>query len=197
MFTGLIEKLCVINSVSKTQSGYDIFVGADKEFVSTIKKGDSISIDGCCLTCEETEKDSFKVHALKESADKTIIQYYRKSSKVNVERAMRADGRFGGHFVSGHVDCAGRVEHIRKKSHKTDLRISLPGKIGKYLVENDSISVNGISLTIKSVYGNEFTLDIIPETKRATSIDELKISDFVNIEINHITKSIYEFSSRR
>ncbi|HAV93212.1 TPA: riboflavin synthase [candidate division WOR-3 bacterium] len=197
MFTGLIERTGTIKSIGKVKNDYELTISSDAEFVSSLKTGDSISADGCCLTCEKTMKDSFKVRALKESAEKTIIADYRINAKINLERAMRADGRFGGHFVSGHVDGKGSVVFLRKTPEKINLRIKLAGKQGKYLIENDSISVNGISLTIKSVYDNEFTLDIIPETIRSTNIDALRRGSFVNVEINQMTKSIYEFLNRR
>jgi len=152
MFTGLIEKTGIIKTIKRTGSGLDILIEAGINFSSSIKKGDSISIDGCCLTCEEVFRDSFKVHALKESADKTIIPEYKMNRSVNLEKSVPANGRFGGHFVNGHVDTAGRVEFIKKDRNKTNIRISVSGKIGKYLVENDSIAVNGVSLTKKSLY---------------------------------------------
>ncbi|MDD3803156.1 MAG: riboflavin synthase [bacterium] len=197
MFTGLIEDIGRIISKRRRDGGYDLTIEAKKDFVSEINCGDSISIDGCCLTCEDKSALSFRVHALDESAEKTIIGNYKFGVAVNLERAMRADSRFGGHFVSGHVDAVGSILSAVKTKGKMKIRVLLPGKWGKYLVENDSVSLNGVSLTIKSVYGNEFSLDIIPETLKRTDLQYLAGGDKANIEINQMAKSVYEFINRR
>ncbi|MGE3062733.1 MAG: riboflavin synthase [bacterium] len=197
MFTGLIEEQGKIAGIMRMSGGIEISVKTDTGFISGVSIGDSVSIDGCCLTCEEKSADSFKVRALFSSVQKTIIKEYVKNSVVNLERAMRSDSRYGGHFVSGHVDTTGSIVSSVKGMQEMNLRIEVPGKYGKYLIENDSIAVNGISLTIKSVFGNEFTLDIIPETIKKTNLFILRAGDNVNVEINHITKSVYEFINRR
>jgi len=197
MFTGLIEKTGRVEFVTQRGGGRFISIDAGESFCADLKKGDSVSVDGCCLTCEDVKNGVFSVFALNESAEKTIIGSYRPGSSVNLEKAVKAGDRLGGHIVNGHVDGTGKILFFRKSANKANARISLDGRLAKYIVENDSISVNGVSLTVKSLYGSEFTLDIIPETLKTTGLDGLRSGDMVNIEINHMTKSLYEFTRGR
>lgn len=195
MFTGLIESTGTIQSM-KTQSGsYSIAVKMDSEFSSDIAIGDSVSIDGVCLTAE-TEGDIIEFTAIKSTAMKSIIRYYKKGDSVNLEKSLTLNKYIGGHIVNGHIDETGEIRKFIKKNNAYTIEVLIGSSNGKYLVSNDSIAVNGISLTVKAVYGNAFTIEIIPETAKMTNIVHLRSGSKVNVEINHFTKSIYEFTKR-
>ena len=195
MFTGLIESTGTIHSI-KTQSGsYSIAVKMDSEFCSDIAIGDSVSIDGVCLTAE-TEGDIIEFTAIKSTAMKSIIRYYKKGDSVNLEKSLTLNKYIGGHIVNGHIDETGEIRKFIKKNNAYAIEVLIGSSNGKYLVSNDSIAVNGISLTVKAVYGNAFTIEIIPETAKMTNIVHLRSGSKVNVEINHFTKSIYEFTKR-
>jgi len=196
MFTGLVEKIGTIKRIQTERNLKKLYIEVDAVFIKNINTGNSIAIDGLCLTVEKIENNILQFSALNSSIDMSIIKYYKLNSKVNLERAMSMNDRLEGHIVSGHVDTIGKITKFIKTSNKYTLYIELSSKFGKYLIENDSISVNGISLTIKNVYDNTFTLDIIPETIIKTNLQFFNISDYLNIEINSITKSIYKFSKR-
>lgn len=196
MFTGLIEKKGVIDKIVLSSAGAEITVRADEKFFSDVRVGDSVSIDGVCLTAEKVEKESAVFTAVKESVERSIIGFYRRGASVNLERALMPDSRMGGHIVNGHVDSIGRVESSSMQGSALKLKVRLDRNAGKYLIENDSIAVNGVSLTIKSVYGFLFEIAVIPQTVNDTNLSFLRGGDMVNVEVNHITKCVYEFNRR-
>jgi len=196
MFTGIIEKTGVIESVRHLSGNIVLSVKAGEEYFKDVKIGDSIAIDGMCLTAEKIYNDIAMFTAVKESAEKSISGFYKTGSLVNLEKALFPDKRMGGHLVNGHVDCVGAVDSIVNTGKFMKISASVSGKFGKYLIDNDSIALNGVSLTIKSVYGNSFDLAVIPQTIKDTNLSYLRGGSKINIEINHITKCIYEFNSR-
>ena len=194
MFTGIVKETGKIKEIGRKSEDYILTVEVSKGFLKDVKEGDSISVDGVCLTVEKVWESFMRFYALSQSAEKTIIRFYRKNDEVNLEKSMRIDDRFGGHMILGHVDTTGYVKRIIKPNrNKLEIEIDVGSKFSKYLVENDSISVNGISLTIKSVFENSFVLNIIPETIKITNLKNLNVGEKVNVEINQITKSIYKF----
>lgn len=195
MFTGLIESTGIINSIDIRNGAYKISVKMDSDFTKDIKIGDSIAIDGVCLTAE-TLGDIIEFTAIKSTAMKSIIRFYKRGDSVNLEKSLTLNKYVGGHIVNGHVDEAGEVKKFIRKSDAYIIEILISSSNGKYLVGNDSIALNGISLTVKAVYGNAFTVEIIPETARKTNISHLRNGNKVNVEINHFTKSLYEFTKR-
>jgi len=196
MFTGIIEKNGVILSIRHTSGNIILSVNAGEEYFEDVKIGDSIAIDGMCLTTEKIYNGIAEFTALRESTEKSIAGFYKTGSLVNLEKALFPDKRMGGHLVNGHVDCMGSIESIVKADKFMRISVSVSGKFGKYLIENDSIALNGVSLTIKSVYGNSIDLAVIPQTIKDTNLSILRSGAKVNVEINHITKCIYEFNSR-
>lgn len=195
MFTGLIETTGIIKDVSTARGAKRIAIGMNDEFARDIKIGDSIAIDGACLTAENTGS-VIEFTAIKSTVNRSIIRYYRKNDIVNMEKSLTMQKYIGGHIVNGHVDDTGEIRKFVKKPDAYIIEILIGSGNGKYLVENDSIAVNGISLTVKSVYGNAFTVEIIPQTAKMTNIGHLSSGSRVNVEINHFTKSIYEFTKR-
>ncbi len=194
MFTGLIEEKGIMEDIKRVSGDYAIIISTGKDFINDIKNGDSISVDGVCLTVEKIEGLFITFYALFESAQRSIIKYYKNRDVVNLERSLKFGDRIGGHLVYGHVDTVGDVKRVTKPNkNKMEIMIELVSRYGKFLVENDSIAVNGVSLTIKSVFDNIFVLDIIPETLSRTNFTGIKAGDKVNIEINQITKNTYQF----
>lgn len=197
MFTGIIEAKGLIEHIRRKGNSMNLSVKCGNEFNADIKTGDSIAIDGMCLTVEKIQADKLYFTALDTSAKKTILQYYRHGTEVNLEKALTLSSRMGGHSVNGHVDTIGEIIKAARHSERLSVEILIDAKNAKYLVENDSIAVNGISLTVKSVTGQRFLLDIIPQTVSMTNLSRIKPGMKVNIEINSSTKSIYEFTKRR
>lgn len=181
MFTGIIE---TIGEIKKFWNGkLEVYIPDLKG----IKIGDSISINGMCLTVEDFEKQIFKFHISKESLKISSIEMWREGKKVNVERACTLQTFLGGHLVTGHVDCIGKVKKILKKEK---IYISYPEKFSKYLVLKGSISVNGISLTISGLKKNQFEVSIIPFTWENTNLKYIKVGDLVHLEFDYISKLI-------
>lgn len=193
MFTGLVEETGIIKSIKYRNSNALICIEMPEEFISDIKRGDSVAIDGLCLTAEIIEGNTATFTALSSTVSRSIIKFYRKGGSVNLEKAVQPSARLGGHIVDGHVDEMAKVKKFMRSRGSVKIEIALSSGYGKYLVENDSIAVNGVSLTIKEVFGNNFTVEIIPETISLTNIDNLKINDYVNVEVNHISKSVYQY----
>ncbi|MEJ5307650.1 MAG: riboflavin synthase [candidate division WOR-3 bacterium] len=194
MFTGLIKETGKIYDLKRKSDDYVLTVQVSKDFLKDVTSGDSISVDGVCLTVEHIGEDFLRFYALFESAERTIIRFYKKNSEVNLEKSLTLKDKLGGHILLGHVDTTGYVKRItRPNKNKIEFEVDVGSKYGKYLVENDSIAVNGISLTIKSVFENSFVLNIIPETIKITNLKNLKVGDKVNVEINQITKDVYKF----
>ncbi|MDY6786714.1 MAG: riboflavin synthase [candidate division WOR-3 bacterium] len=193
MFTGLVEETGIVRSIDYRNANTRISIGMSEDFISDIKRGDSIAIDGLCLTAEMIEESAVTFTALSSTVSRSIIKSYRKGIRVNLEKAVKPSTRLGGHIVDGHVDETAKVRKFIHSHGSVKIEIALSSGYGKYLVENDSIAVNGVSLTIKEVFGNNFTVEIIPETISLTNIDNIKVNDYVNVEINHISKSVYQY----
>ena len=193
MFTGLVEETGIIRSIDYRNANTRICIEMPEDFISDIKTGDSIAIDGLCLTAEMIEDSAATFTALSSTVSRSIIKFYKKGGSVNLEKAVKSSTRLGGHIVDGHVDEMAKVRKFMRSRGSVKIEIALSSRYGKYLVENDSIAVNGVSLTIKEVFGNNFTVEIIPETISLTNIDNIKVNDYVNVEINHISKSVYQY----
>jgi len=189
MFTGLIEEIGVVGSVSKSGSGFDISVHCHT-VLEGISVGDSISIDGACQTVTTFSKESFTIFASAVTAAVTTLSVKKNGSRVNLERALSFSGRLGGHIVQGHVDCKGRVEKVLRDSRGLSLSISAPKESMRYIVAKGSVAVNGVSLTVVSENSKVFDLYLIPETIHKTTIPDLIAGDDVNIETDILAKYV-------
>lgn len=195
MFTGLIQ--CTGEFTGKTMTG-----GAGKLFIRShklfhdLKKGESIAVNGTCLTLEEFSGNELTFHVLKETFSKTGLGELVSGSKVNLERALAAGDRLGGHIVSGHVDGTGKILSLGKQGVDTVLEIAAAPEILMYIVPKGSIAVDGISLTVASVKENSFTICIIPTTWKETNLQYRKNSDMVNLETDMLGKYVYSFLTR-
>lgn len=193
MFTGIIEETGTVLSVSRSGSGIEICVSCLK-ILSDIKRGDSISINGVCQTVTAYDASSFTVFASSVTVSLTTFSSMKKGDSVNLERAMSASSRFGGHIVQGHVDGTGRVMFVGKDESGVSVKISAAPQVLEYVIAKGSIAVNGISLTVVSVLQSEFVVYLIPETVRETNISAIKSGDIVNIETDIIGRYIRKFT---
>lgn len=189
MFTGLVEEVGEIVSVTSLGGGKKLKVKAEK-VLSDVKVDDSIAINGCCQTVVKFDNNSFEVVAIEETLRKTTLASFKKGDKVNLERAIAVGTRLGGHYVQGHIDCVGSV--VKIVPEKTDhlVTISFPKEFRKYITNVGSIAIEGVSLTVAKVDASTFTLAIIPHTWQNTTIGKLKSGQKVNIEFDILAKYV-------
>ncbi len=187
MFTGIIETKGKIVNISQYGNYKRLKIKPEKPFDNLVM-GESISIDGCCLTVVKHDSASFMVEASQETLKLTIMGSYKSGDTVNLERALLPTGRLGGHIVAGHVDCMGKVMRKEKIGQSVKLSIKYPAEFDDYLVPKGSIAVNGISLTVNEIKDDVFAVNIIPFTLRETTIERLKIGAEVNLEFDVLGK---------
>ena len=194
MFTGLIEELGTVQSVHQIPEGKN-FVIAAKKVLKRISEGESIAIDGTCLTVVSYSDNTFIAQAVGETLIRSTLKDFKSGTVVNLERAMAADGRFGGHFVQGHVDGIGMITDIRNTGNAAQFTIDVPVTLSRYVVHKGSIAINGISLTVAEKSANRIMIAIIPATLKETNLHLKKVHDYVNIEVDMLAKYIEQFVS--
>jgi riboflavin synthase len=192
MFTGIIEEIGEIASVQRGTKSVILTIKADKILEDT-KTGDSISTNGVCLTATKIGKGYFTADVMHETIDRSSLGGLSKGSKVNLERAMKADGRFGGHMVAGHIDGIGKIVDIKKDDNAIWYTISAKPEILKYIIEKGSIAIDGISLTVAKITESDFSVSIIPHTIGQTTLGFRKKGDIVNLENDLVGKYIEKF----
>lgn len=189
MFTGLIEEIGEIVSIKKGAKSARITIKATKILEGT-KIGDSINTNGVCLTVTEFNKDNFSVDVMAETMRCSNLGKLKPGSKVNLERALRASDRLGGHIVSGHIDGIGTIVDLYKEDNATWVSVETTADILKYIVHKGSITIDGISLTVAYVDENVLKVSIIPHTKDETTLLIKKIGDEVNLESDMLAKYV-------
>jgi len=190
MFTGLIEGLCVVRSASRTGAGA-MRLSVDLDSLSdNCSVGDSIAVNGVCLTIAKITGSVAVFDVSGETIAKSTIGSLRTGSQVNIERALKADGRFGGHFVLGHVDGIATIKKIEKKGEFVDITFAVEKNLLDNMVVKGSAAVDGISLTVAELNKDSFTVALIPETIKRTTLGTAKPGDKVNIETDLIVKTI-------
>lgn len=187
MFTGLIEEVGRVTKTTRRGEVRELTVGCNK-ITSDIKTGDSLAVNGVCLTVVRFTSDSFTVQAVRETQERTTLGGLVNGSPVNLERALRPTDRLGGHFVLGHVDCRGIIRGLAKKRGETILTVEIPPDHQHYLAEKGSVAVDGISLTVAATYGSQFTCAIIPHTMENTNLKYRRAGDTVNTEYDILGK---------
>jgi len=188
MFTGIVKELGEIEKISKSSALTKIGVKAKAIFIDAAVS-DSISVDGVCLTLTDKKNSILYFDAVKSTIEKTNLKRLKLRDFVNLEPALRMGDRLGGHFVLGHIDCETKVKRIMKKNNYWQLEIISPVNFRKYAIDNGSVSLNGISLTIKKVTPRFFTVDIIPFTYENTNLKYKKVGDWLNVEFDYLLKS--------
>lgn len=193
MFTGLIKEIGTIKSIRSNAEGKEITISSST-LLPEIMIDDSVAINGCCLTATKINSNSFRVQAIHVTLDKTIIGTLKPGSKVNMELALRAMDRLGGHFVQGHVNGIGEIKNINSRGKNYEVSIEVPSDIKKYLIQEGSIAIDGISLTLAKVDStNIVSVSIIPHTWDNTILNTKKAGSVVNIEVDVLAKYIENF----
>ena len=192
MFTGLIEEIGIIKSISNLGGARKITVSASK-ILNDLKIDDSVAINGACQTVIKVNSKEFEVIAVEETIRKTTLGSLKSSDEVNLERAMKVSDRLGGHIVQGHVDTTGNVKSIEKQLTGILVWVEFPIQFARYAVQHGSICINGVSLTIARLSKGMATISVIPHTWDVTTLSELKNGAEVNLEFDIIGKYIENF----
>src|SRR5881398_3220954 len=189
MFTGLIEEVGRVVGTRARDHGTRLQVAAP-QIAKQTRSGDSIAVNGCCLTLASRRGNDLTFDLLEETIARTNLKKMRRNDQVNLERPLCADGRLGGHFVQGHIDYASPILAFDKKDVDFRLEISLPAEFASYVAPKGSIAVNGISLTVAEVLPGSFVAWIIPYTKEHTNLDGAEADDLVNLEFDILAKYV-------
>ncbi len=188
MFTGIIEE---VGEIAQTQRrGMAVFFGIRASFAKELKEGDSVCVNGACLTVVAVQPPLFWVEAVEETLARTNLGFLKPGDKVNLERALSVAGRFGGHFVQGHVDGTGVIAQIVPRLRSKVMRIHTPKELMQYIVPKGSIAVDGVSLTVVDVGADWFTVSLIPFTLEHTTLGLRKVGDVVNLEVDILAKYV-------
>ena len=192
MFTGIVEEVGTVRSIQRGSTSSFIEIQAHTVLEGT-KLGDSIAVNGVCLTVTELGRDSFRADVMSETLSRSSLGSLTAGSPVDLERAMAAGGRFGGHIVSGHIDGTGTITDIKKDGLAHWYTISAPAGIMRYIVEKGSVAIDGISLTVARVTDSSFSVSIIPHTSAQTVLSHKKAGDIVNLENDIVGKYVQKF----
>ncbi|MDQ0971926.1 riboflavin synthase [Neobacillus niacini] len=195
MFTGIIEELGVVANIKRSGESFVLTIDA-KTILKDVHLGDSISVNGVCLTVTSFTTSQFTVDIMPETVKASSLQSLKRGAKVNLERAMAAGGRFGGHFVSGHIDGTGVIKSKKQVENAVYYEIEASPDILRYVIERGSIAVDGTSLTVFGVTDETFTLSLIPHTLSESIIGLKESGDIVNLECDMIGKYVGHFLTR-
>lgn len=196
MFTGIVEELGHVtelidlgDSVRLSVHGPMVAEGA--------RRGDSLAVNGVCLTVVEAMGDGFTADVMRETLDRSSLGSLAPGTPVNLERPMRVDGRLGGHLVQGHVDGTGTIIERTSSEHWDVVRVSLPGDLARYIVHKGSVTVDGVSLTVASMTDDSFTVNLIPTTLELTTLGRKQLGDPVNLEVDVVAKYVERLLNAR
>ncbi len=195
MFTGIVEEIGTVATIQRGQYSAVLKVHAQTVLEDT-KIGDSIAVNGVCLTVTNLFTNSFTADVMHETLDRSSLACLSRGSHVNLERAMPANGRFGGHIVAGHVDDVGRITQIRRDDTAIWYTVEAKEEVLRYIVEKGSVALDGISLTVAAVTRRDFSISAIPHTVRQTVLQERREGDIVNVETDVIGKYIEKLTAR-
>ncbi len=192
MFTGLIQEVGTIVSVTQNTEGKEFVIKAPT-LIKEIQIDDSVATNGCCLTATQIKGDTFKVQAVHMTLQKTSVGNLKSGDKVNLELSLRPQDRLGGHFVQGHVNAIGKIKQIKTMGETCEIEVSFPKDLRKYMISEGSIAIEGISLTIAKLTAESLTVAIIPHTLEKTTLGTKKVGDTLNLEVDMIAKYIENF----
>jgi riboflavin synthase len=190
MFTGIVEETGRVAETRERGDVLEVRLSA-RAVLTTLAPGGSIAVDGCCLTAVEVDAAGFRCELTRETLRRTAFQERLvPGRRVNLERPLRADGRFEGHVVQGHVDGLGRVVEVRPDASTAEVAVEAPEALARYLVEKGSVAVNGVSLTVAGLRGSVFTVALIPYTLEVTNLGDFSPGDALNLEMDVIAKYV-------
>ena len=196
MFSGIVEEKGTVQRIKPGKDSFELLVQAQK-CASGLQIGDSLAVNGCCLTAVKLfsrgKNKLVQFDLLRETWKRTNLSFAQPGSRVNLERSLRADGRFGGHFVTGHIDGLGKIVHWEREGQDHLLRIAASPDLMRYIIKKGSIAVDGVSLTVANVRKTNFDIWIIPHTLRMTAFSQRATGDLVNIEVDLIGKYVERF----
>jgi riboflavin synthase len=196
MFTGIVEVIGRVAAVTEVADGRRVAIEA-KEYFRGAKLGDSISVNGVCLTAVKLSADRFTADLSSETLRATTAGRWKAGTRVNLEQALKASSRLGGHFVSGHVDGVGKLVKSREAGDGRSMQFEAPKPLARYIARKGSIGVDGVSLTVNAVAGNRFDLMIIPHTLSHTTLGDLKPGDAVNLEVDLIARYLERLAAAK
>jgi len=196
MFTGIIQSKGSIKEIFSSSDGARLKINTNALDLSDFKVGDSVAVDGVCLTVTELTESSFTADVSNETLTCTTFSALKQGKNVNLERSLRVNQGIDGHLVSGHVDGIGAVNSIEKDGDSVRIKIEVQGDIIKYIAKKGSICINGVSLTVNSVENNFFDVNIVPHTLSATTLGDLSLQSNVNIEIDQIARYVERLLSQ-
>ncbi len=192
MFTGLIQEIGTVESITSNAEGKEFIISAPG-LIKDINIDDSVATNGVCLTATKIKGDTFKVQVIHMTLEKTSLGYLKSQDKVNLELSLRPQDRLGGHFVQGHVNALGKIKKIEMTGDNWEIEVSFPRDLRKYMISEGSIALDGISLTIARLTDQLLTVAIIPHTLEKTSLSFKKVGDVLNLEVDMVAKYIENF----
>jgi riboflavin synthase len=191
LFTGLIRGIGTV--LEKKSNSTSVILKISTVLASELKPGDSVAVNGVCLTAAALGSSWFRADMMPETLKSTNLDFLQSGARVNLEPALAFGDRLGGHLVSGHVDCIGRVVTIGSESNAEIIKIAVPTELVKFIALKGSVAVNGVSLTVQGVSGNDFTISLIPHTMQETNLQLLRRNDLVNIEVDMLARYVANF----
>jgi riboflavin synthase len=196
MFTGLVREVGQVVWLRRSDRTVQLLVKGPRT-ATRVRIGESVAVNGCCLTVTAQREGQFMFDLLAESLDRTNIGRLKPGGPVNLERALRVDGRLGGHFVQGHVDCTAKVLAVEEKGPDLRLDIALPPEFSRYVAYKGSIAINGVSLTVAVANAEDFSVWVIPHTMEHTNLGDLEAGDLVNLEFDILAKYVERLVATR
>lgn len=194
MFTGLIKEVGVISSITNNKEG-KVFTIKCPKLAPFIKIDDSIATNGVCLTATQISPNSYTAQAVHTTLEKTTLGFLKIGSPVNLELALLPTERLGGHFVQGHVNGMGKLQNITHKGENKNITLRLPHELTKFIIDEGSIAIDGISLTVAKIVNDQVTVTIIPHTWKHTNLCHKKTGDHFNIEVDMLAKYLWKFKN--
>ena len=197
MFAGIIQAQGNIKEIRSSNNGVVFVLNSNSLDLSDVSIGDSIAVNGVCLTVTQLDDNSFSADISQETLNCTTFSQLKKGQNINLEKSLQLNQGIDGHIVSGHVDGVGKVASIAIEGESTRMKIKVDDNLVKYIAKKSSICINGVSLTVNEIDGNVFGVNIIPHTFSVTTFDELKVNSQVNIEIDIIARHIEQLLNHK
>ncbi len=195
MFTGLISDLGRVAALERGEDGATLTI--ETRLAEELREGDSVAVNGVCLTATEVDGEGFRAQAMEETLRRSSLGALQTGARVNLELALPADGRLGGHIVQGHVDGTGTIAQIRPEGFARVLDISTEDSLERYLVEKGSVAVDGVSLTVSALHEGGFSISLIPETLERTTLGTARVGERVNLEADILAKHVERLMESR
>jgi riboflavin synthase len=195
MFTGLIADLGSVDALERDEQGATLTIRTG--LADGLREGDSIAVNGICLTATDVREQAFRAQAMIETLNRSSLGALEVGAPVNLELALRADGRLGGHIVQGHVDGTATLSELSEQGFARVLSFELAAELARYLVEKGSVAIDGVSLTVSAVREHGFSVSLIPETLKRTNLGRAAVGDRVNIEVDILAKHVERLMEAR